>query len=381
MNHKILIVGSGLYGCTFATIWKRNNPNDIIYMIERRNMPGGNISTYKYEDIDIHEYGPHIFHTDDEEVWKFINEFDEMIPYVQQTLAKDHYGQLYHLPFNMYTFKEIYGVTLPSEAKEKIEKDKIHYQKITNLEEQAISLVGKKIYNILIKNYTEKQWGKPCKKLDKNIITRIPVRYEYNNDYFNDKYSGIPKNGYSYLINNIINQYVTNIEYNININKEYLDQHKDEYDLIIYCGAIDELFDYKYGTLEWRSLKFINLMIPKNETQGCAIMNDVSKENKYTRTIEHQYFTPWKFNFENLPELILQTKEYPEAYDKFKERYYPVNNEETQKLYNKYVNLLNQTYNNVILGGRIGLYKYFDMDDTIRRAMDDANKLMNKLNK
>ena len=381
MKNKILIIGSGLYGCTFATIWKRNNPDSIIYMIEKRDVPGGNISTYKHRDIDIHEYGPHIFHTSDEEVWRFVNEFDEMIPYVQNTLAKDYYFNIYHLPFNMTTFKEIYGVIYPEDAKKKIEEDKVKYKKINNLEEQAISLVGKKIYNLLIKNYTEKQWGKPCTELDKNIITRLPVRYEYNNNYFNDKYSAIPKNGYSYLINNMINQYVDEIEYNIDVDKDYLDKHKDKYDLIIYCGAIDELFNYEYGELEWRSLKFINTLIPKSNSQGCAVINDVSKENKYTRTIEHQYFTPWKFNFENLPDFILQTQEYPDSYDRTKERYYPINNDNTTKLYNKYVKLLNKIYDNVILGGRIGLYKYFDMDDTIRRAIDDANKLTNEIKK
>ena len=258
-----------------------------------------------------------------------------------------------------------------SKAKECIEKAKVKYDDPQNLEEFALSNVGVDIYNLLIKEYTEKQWGKSCNKLSKDIIKRLPLRFEFNNNYFNDKYQGIPKNGYTYIIEKLLT-YANKIYNNYKFAKE--DIYK--YDYIIYCGAIDELFDYKLGELEWRSLEFKNEYTTIDNTQGCAILNNVSKNVKYTRTIEHHYFN--KYN-KPLNNIIIRTTEYPCKYEQGLERYYPINNEKNNLLYYRYVELCESKYPNIILGGRLGLYKYNDMDDTIIDALKISKELYERI--
>lgn len=370
-NFKVLIVGAGLYGATFCNMLRKYKAHNVeIDIIDKRNHIGGNVYTTRVDDIDIHKYGPHIFHTDNYVVWNYINQFDEFLPYKQETLAKDKYGKLYHLPFNMHTFYDIYKANTPIQAKEYIDKYKIKNDNPKNLEEFALSEVGPDIYEILIRNYTEKQWGKSCKELPADIIKRLPLRFEFNNNYFNDNYQGIPRNGYTYVIFEMLKD-ADDIELNKDF-KDDVDNYIKEYDYIIYTGAIDELFDYSLGTLEWRSLNFKEVRIDKEDTQGCAIINDVSEINKYTRTIEHCYFT----SKQNLNDYIIRTYEYPQEWDKNKEKYYPINNDKNNKLYNEYLNLLNEKYPNIQVGGRLGKYKYFDMDDTILEAFNDITKLL-----
>ena len=368
-DKKILIVGSGLYGAVWCDILTSNYNCDVT-IIDKRDHIGGNIYTYKENNIDIHKYGPHIFHTNEKRIWEYITKFDDFLPYIQETLAKDKYGNLYHLPFNMNTFYDIYKAITPSQAKEYIQNDIVKYDNPKNLEEQALSTVGIAIYEILIKNYTEKQWGKKCTELSPDVIKRLPLRFEFNNNYFNDKYQGIPKHGYSYIIEQMIcnaKNIILNEDFN-NDREEYI----NNYNLIIYTGAIDELLDYVFGQLEWRSLKFENVLIDKNDTQGCSIINDVSINNAYTRTIEHCYFT----GKQNENDHILRTYEYPNKWDVNSEKYYPINNDFNNELYNKYLTLLNEKYPTIMIGGRLGKYKYFDMDDTILEAFNDINKLL-----
>lgn len=370
-HYKFAIVGSGLFGGVCCKELREYFPDSTIIVYEKRNHIGGNIYTKKIHNIDVHKYGPHIFHTNDDNIWNYINNIDEFIPYIQETLAIDKYNNIYHLPFNMNTFYDIYKASTIKKAKECIEKAKVKYDDPQNLEEFALSTVGMDIYNLLIKEYTEKQWGKQCNELSKDIIQRLPLRFEFNNNYFNDKYQGIPKNGYTYIIEKLLT-YANKIYNNYKFTKE--DIYK--YDYIIYCGAVDELFDYKLGELEWRSLEFKNEYTTIDNTQGCAIINNVSKNVKYTRTIEHHYFN--KYN-KPLNDIIIRTKEYPCEYERGLERYYPINNEKNNLLYYRYVELCKSKYPNIILGGRLGLYKYNDMDDTIIDALKISKELHERI--
>ena len=367
-NIDFLIVGAGLYGATIARLLTDAGFNCLI--IEKRNHIAGNIYTEKIHGYDKHVYGPHIFHTDNVRVEKFVQEYSEWIPFVQNTIATD--GQnIYHLPFNMNTFYDIFGVSSPAEAYVIIhnEIDKYGVKNPQNLEEQAINMVGKTIYEKLIKNYTEKQWGKKCTELSPDIIKRLPLRYSFNNNYFNDYFQAIPKNGYTEFVKNIIGD----IPYLLNWNFNYNEWH-NKCKCIIYCGAIDELLDYQLGELEWRSLKFEDMEYQYNgfNGQGMVVKNDVST-NKYTRYVEHMWFTP-NVIYEGIKSII--TSEHPDKWERGKEKYYAVNNSKTEELYNGYKDLLLQQMPEVELGGRLGKYKYFDMDDTIFEAMKDAEKLI-----
>lgn len=367
-NIDFLIVGAGLYGATIARLLTDAGFNCLI--IDKRDHIAGNIYTEKIHGYDKHVYGPHIFHTDNLEVEKFVKKYSEWIPYIQNTIATDG-KKIYHLPFNMNTYYDIFGVYSPMEAQSIIglEIAKYGVDNPQNLEEQAINMVGKTIYEKLIKNYTEKQWGKKCTELSQDVIKRLPLRYSFNNNYFNDRFQAIPKDGYTQFVKNIIGD----IPYLLNWNFNYNEWH-NRCKCIIYCGAVDELLDYQLGELEWRSLKFedISFKYDGYSGQGMAIKNDVST-SKYTRYVEHMWFTPSKV-FVDITSII--TKEQPDKWERGKERYYSVNNTNTEIKYDAYRDLLMRKMPEVELGGRLGKYKYFDMDDTIYEAMRDAEKLI-----
>lgn len=361
-----LIVGSGLYGATFAHELIKNGKKVLI--VEKRDHVGGNIYTKKMDNIDVHLYGAHIFHTSDKEVWDYVNNLVEFNDFINSPLA-NYKGNYYHLPFNMNTFKEIWGVTTTDEAKAKIEEEvkKENIKEPKNLEEQAISLVGRTIYERLIKGYTEKQWGRKATELPSFIIKRIPLRFEYNNNYFNDIYQGIPIGGYTLLIEKLIEGADLILNTDFLKNREELEKLADK---IIYTGPIDEFFDYKLGDLEYRSLRFELERHEKEFYQKNCVINYTEYEVPYTRIIEHKYFENDK------SPVTYITKEYPDDYTLGKERFYPINNDRNNELAEKYRELA-KGVKNVRFGGRLADYKYFDMDDTVRKALDDAKEELN----
>ena len=364
-KYDYIVVGSGLYGATFSYLAKKKNKKVLI--IEKRNHIGGNIYTEEIDGINVHKYGAHIFHTSNQDVWDFVNQFVPFNDYVNQVLA-NYKGKIYHLPFNMNTFFDMWGVIEPNEAKKIIDEQvkKENIKEIKNLEDQALSLVGRDIYETLIKGYTEKQWGKPCNQLPSFIIKRLPLRFEFNNNYFNDTYQGIPIGGYTLLINKMLEGI------DVILNEDFL-QNKEKYlriaKKIVYTGAIDEYFDYSLGELEYRSLRFEEIKLNKEYYQNNAVINYTDKETPFTRIIEHKYFE----NIVSSSTII--TKEYPDTYIKGKERYYPINDEKNNNLYNEYLKLAKKE-KHVIFGGRLGNYKYYDMDDTILKAMEDSKKYL-----
>ena len=361
-----LIVGAGLYGATFA--YEASKKGKKCLVIDRRNHIGGNIYCEKINDINVHKYGAHIFHTSDKKIWDYVNQFVEFNNYVNSPIA-NYKGEIYNLPFNMNTFSKLWGIVTPKEAQEKIEEQKAEFN-ITepkNLEEQAISLIGKDIYFKLIKEYTEKQWGRDCKELPAFIIKRLPVRFTYDNNYFNDRYQGIPIGGY----NVIIEKMLANADVELGV--DYL-KNKDKYnemaDKILYTGMIDEYFDYKYGNLEWRSLKFENEILKDVDNyQGNAVVNYTSHDQEYTRIIEHKHF-----EFNKCKGTVI-TKEYPMNWKLGDEAYYPVNDEKNNQLFEKYQKLAEEE-KNVIFGGRLGNYKYYDMDKVIKAALQKVEEVL-----
>ena len=368
-KYDFIIVGSGLYGATFNYLAKLNGKSCLI--IERRPHVGGNIYTPIVDDIPVHKYGAHIFHTHDKTVWDFVCSKCTMIPFVNSPIAiyKD---EVYNLPFNMNTFSKLFGVVTPEQAKNVINEE-IKNSGITdpkNLEEQAISLVGETIYRKLIKEYTEKQWGRDCKELDPSIIKRLPVRFSYDNNYFNDLYQGIPAGGYNELINNLIG------DTEVLLNTDYL-SNKDYYNnlgnTVIYTGAIDEYFDFCYGNLEWRKVSFVDTKYDTQNYQGNAVLNFTSHDKPYTRSIEHKFFDTTGVGF-NKPVTIV-SEEYSAEWKPGDEPYYPVNTPNNESLLKQYQELA-KTLPNVKFAGRLGSYKYFDMDDTIMQAMSDARYLI-----
>ena len=369
-KYDYLIVGAGLYGATFA--YEASKKGKRCLVIDRRNHIGGNIYCEKINNINVHKYGAHIFHTSDKEVWEYVNQFVEFNNYINSPIA-NYKGEIYNLPFNMNTFSKLWGIAKPAEAKEIIEKQKAEYN-ITepkNLEEQAISLVGKDIYLKLVKEYTEKQWGRDCKDLPAFIIKRLPVRFIYDNNYFNDRYQGIPEGGY----NIIIEKMLANADVELGV--DYL-KNKEKYnelaDKILYTGMIDEYYDYKYGNLEWRSLKFENEIYEDiDDYQGNAVVNYTSHNEKYTRIIEHKHF-----EFNKCKGTII-TKEYPKDWKLGDEAYYPVNDDKNNALFAKYKELADKE-SNVVFGGRLGNYKYYDMDKVIRAALDFSDRKSTRLN-
>ena len=362
MKYDYLIVGAGLFGATFAEQAKKNGKKVLV--IDKRDHIGGNVYTENNEGINVHKYGAHIFHTDYKDVWNYVNSFVEFNRYTNSPIAR-YKNEILNMPFNMNTFSKIWNdVSTPEEAMKKIELEKAEMdgKEPTNLEEQAIALVGRSIYEKLVKGYTEKQWGKSCTELPPFIIKRLPVRFIYDNNYFNDKYQGIPEGGYTKLVQCMLD----GIE--VELGKDYLEDR--EYfnsiaDKVIYTGMIDEFFDYKLGMLEYRSLKFENKVLDVKNYQGNAVVNYTEREIPYTRVIEHKHF-----EFGDQDKTVI-TFEYPQDWDKTKEAYYPVNNEKNNKLYEEYRELA-KNEENIIFGGRLAEYKYYDMDDVIKAALDLA---------
>ena len=361
-NYNYLVVGSGLFGSVFAHEAKKCGKSVLV--IERRNHVGGNIYCEEKEGINIHKYGAHIFHTDYKDVWEYVNQFVEFNNYVNSPVA-NYKGELYNLPFNMNTFSKMWGVATPAEAAAKIaEQRKAITGEPQNLEEQAISLIGTDIYTKLIKGYTEKQWGRSCTELPAFIIQRLPVRYTFNNNYFNDRYQGIPIGGYNKLVHALLDgiEVRLGIDYNLQ-RKEY----ENMAETVVYTGPIDAYFNYSLGQLEYRGLRFETERLEEENHQGVAVMNYTEREVPYTRSIEHKHF-----EFGKQP-VTYVTKEYPADWQPGEEAYYPVNNERNQTLYAQYAELAKKE-RNVIFGGRLAEYKYYDMDDVIKSALDCAKK-------
>ncbi len=365
-KYDYIVVGAGLYGAVFAHLAKLSNKKVLV--LEKRDHIAGNIYTKNIDGINVHWYGAHIFHTSYDDVWEFVNKFAKFNGYINTVIA-NYKGKLFHLPFNMHTFEEMWGVKTPKEAKaiidEQIKKENI--KKITNLEEQALSLVGRDIYETLVKGYTEKQWGDKASNLPSFIIKRLPLRFEYNNNYFDDKYQGIPLGGYTLLIEKMLKGIKVKLNYDYLKNKNEMDQLANK---IIYTGPIDEYYNYCFGALDYRSLRFEIEKYNKKYYQNNAVINYTEFEVPYTRIIEHKYFEDTK------TKSTIITKEYPDNYFEGKERYYPVNNDKNNSLYNKYLEKSKQE-NKIYFGGRLGKYKYFDMDDTIKEAFNDFEFINN----
>ena len=361
-KYDYLIVGSGLTGAIFAHEATLCGKQCLI--VEKRNHIGGNVYTETIENINVHKYGAHIFHTSDEKVWDYINRFAEFNNYINSPIANYH-GEIYNLPFNMNTFSKMWGISTPAEAAAMIVKQRTEItSEPQNLEEQAISLVGRDIYEKLIKGYTEKQWGKPCRELPAFIIKRLPVRFTYDNNYYDDMYQGIPVGGYTEVIERII----TGCD--LRLNCDYLKSRHDLdalADKIVFTGMIDEYFDYKHGQLEYRSLRFESEVVDSPNYQGVAVVNYTDAETPYTRIIEHKHF-----EFGNQPNTII-TREYPAAWKQGMEAYYPVNDQKNQAIYSKY-QALAASSGNVIFCGRLAEYKYYDMDDAIASALEVVQK-------
>ncbi|MDR0743017.1 MAG: UDP-galactopyranose mutase [Tannerella sp.] len=362
--YNYLIVGSGLFGSVFAQIMNENGKSCLV--IDKRLHAGGNIYSKEDHGIKVHLYGAHIFHTDNEEVWDYMNRFTRFNHYRNSPLAY-YKGTLYNLPFNMNTFNKLWNVNTPQEAKCKIREQCDRYKHIThpsNLEEQALKLCGDDIYYTFIKEYTEKQWGRPAKELPASIIKRIPLRFTYDNNYFDDPYQGIPENGYDALIKNLLNNIHVETDTDYFGNRNYFHCIAEK---ILFTGCIDEYFEYQLGKLEYRSLKFDHIHLNTDNYQGNAVINYNEAEVPYTRIIEHKHF-----EFGKQPSTII-TKEYPLEYSLSGEPYYPIHDEKNSKRYLEYKKLA-ANYPNTIFGGRLGQYAYFDMDDTVAAAISLAKK-------
>ncbi len=358
MKYDYLLVGSGLYAGVFAYHMTKKGKKCLV--IEKREHIGGNVYCENIESINVHKYGAHIFHTSNKKVWEFVNSLVEFNRYTNSPVA-NYKGEIYNLPFNMNTFSRLWNIRTPKEAEQIISEQRAGITgEPENLEEQAISLVGRDIYEKLIKGYTEKQWGRDCTELPSFIIKRLPVRYTYDNNYFNDLYQGIPIGGYNVLIDKLFEGC------DIKLNTDYL-ANKSEYDemadIIVYTGPIDAYFDYKYGELEYRSVRFDTEVLDEPNYQGNAVVNYTDREVPYTRIIEHKHF-----EFGTQPKTVI-SKEYSDTWVKGMEPYYPVNDSKNQELYAKYKELA-EGEKNVIFGGRLAEYKYYDMDKVIESALE-----------
>ena len=357
-EYDYLIVGAGLFGAVFACEMTKKGKKCLV--IDKREHLGGNVYCKEIKGIQVHQYGPHIFHTNDKDIWNYVNQFAEFNHFIYSPVA-NYKGKLYSLPFNMNTFYQLWGVTTPTEAQQVIEKQ-IKESGITspkNLEEQALSLVGKDVYETLIKGYTEKQWGRPATELPSFIIKRLPLRYIFDNNYFNDRYQGIPIGGYNVIIENMLKGIETQIGVDYLKNKSYYDNIAST---VVYTGKIDEYFGYCFGELEYRSLRFDTEVLEMENFQGCAGMNYTDAETPYTRIVEHKHF-----EFGKQKHTVI-TKEYSQNWDREKEAYYPINNTANQELYSKYKEKAS-TLTNVIFGGRLAEYRYYDMHQVIASAL------------
>lgn len=363
MQYDYLVVGAGLYGAVFAHEAKKAGKSVLV--VDQRPHIGGNVYTQEIEGINVHQYGAHIFHTNNTQVWNYVNQFATFNRFTNSPVANYH-GELYSLPFNMYTFNRMWGVVTPQQAQAEIDRQRkaAGITEPKNLEEQAISLVGVDIYEKLIKGYTEKQWGRPCNQLPSFIIKRLPVRLTFDNNYFNALYQGIPIGGYTKLVENMLD----GIE--VRLNTDYL-AHKESLDAlcrqVIYTGAIDAYFGYRLGALEYRSVRFETEVLDIPNFQGNAAVNYTDRETPYTRIIEHKWF-----EFGNQPKTVI-SREYSSEWKPGDEPYYPVNDEKNNALYASYRKLA-ESEQNVIFGGRLGEYKYYDMDAVIASSLDLCRK-------
>lgn len=365
MQYDYLIVGAGLFGAVFCE--QAVSAGKRVLVLEKREHIGGNTYTKEVEGIQVHQYGAHIFHTNDRAVWSYINRFAEFNRYTNSPVANYH-GELYSLPFNMYTFNRMWGVTTPHEAEEKIrqQREKAGISQPKNLEDQAISLVGRDIYEKLIKGYTEKQWGRDCSELPAFIIRRLPVRFTFDNNYFNARFQGIPIEGYTALTEKLFSGA------EIHLNTDYLDDkpYWDSLaDTVIYTGAIDRYFSYSLGSLQYRSVRFETEILDLPNFQGNAVINYTDRETPYTRIIEHKHFV-----FGTQPKTVI-SKEYSTEWHPGEEPYYPVNDDANNALYQQYRTLAKQE-KNIFFCGRLGEYRYYDMDAVIARALSLADSLL-----
>ncbi len=363
-RYDYLIVGAGLYGAVFARELTRRGKSCLV--IDRRNHIAGNIYTEKMAGINVHKYGAHIFHTSDREVWEYVNQFAEFNNYVNSPLAV-YRDELYNLPFNMNTFSKMWGIRTPKEARQMIERQvaELGITEPQNLEEQALSLVGTDVYTKLIKGYTEKQWGRDCRELPAFIIRRLPCRFTYDNNYFNDRWQGIPIGGYTQMVEKMLEGA------DVLLQTDYFDLIRDQPEIahtVVYTGCIDEFFGYRLGALKYRSVRFETEELPEENYQGNAVVNYTDREVPYTRVIEHKHF-----EFGKQPTTVI-SREYSAEWKPGLEPYYPVNDAENSALYAQYQQLAAQQ-ENVIFGGRLGQYRYYDMDKVIRAAMDELEKL------
>ena len=371
MKYDYLVVGSGLYGAVFAHEAKKKGKTCLV--IDKRPHIGGNIYCENIEGINVHKYGAHIFHTSNKMVWDFVNSIVEFNRYTNSPVA-NYKGKLYNLPFNMNTFYQMWGVTTPAEATAKIEEQKaeavarMKEQGVTeprNLEEQAQLLIGKDIYEALIKGYTEKQWGRKCTELPAFIIKRLPVRLVFDNNYFNDKYQGIPVGGYNVLIERLLEGVETRLDCDFFANREELSALADK---IVFTGAIDEFYGYQFGKLEYRTVNFETEVLDTPNYQGNAVVNYTEREVPYTRVIEHKHFEMFGADIEACPKTVI-SKEYSSEWTEGSEPYYPVNDEKNNSLYLKYKELADKE-TNVIFGGRLAEYKYYDMHHIVEKALN-----------
>jgi UDP-galactopyranose mutase len=358
-KYDYLIVGAGLFGAVFAAEAMKAGKSCLV--IDKREHIAGNIYTEREYGINVHKYGAHIFHTSDREVWDYINGYAEFNNYINSPVAV-YKNELYNLPFNMNTFSRMWGIKTPREAKAIIEKQRgeAAFGEPSNLEEQAMSLVGRDVYEKLIKGYTEKQWGRPCTELPAFIIKRLPLRFTYDNNYFNDRYQGIPIGGYTAIVEKML----TGADVCLSTDYfEFIKENPDIAEKTVYTGEIDKFYDYEYGALEWRSVRFENEVIDTDNYQGCAVVNYTEAEIPYTRIIEHKHFDG------AVSDKTVISREYSREWTLGEEPYYPINNDRNNELYKKY-EARAAAEKNVIFGGRLGTYKYYDMDKVIRAALD-----------
>ncbi len=372
MQYDYLIVGAGLFGAVFAREMRQQGRRVLV--IDRREHIAGNIYTESVMDIQVHRYGAHIFHTSDKKIWDYVNQFAEFNHYINSPIAY-YKGELYNLPFNMNTFSKMWGVVTPAQAREKIAEqiEKLQITEPKNLEEQALSLVGTDVYEKLVKGYTEKQWGRDCKDLPSFIIKRLPLRFTYDNNYFNDRYQGIPVGGYTLMVENMLQGIEVRtgisyqefaVEHEIDGLPMIIDREGNTYRKVVYTGMMDEYFDHCLGHLEYRSLRFETQELPECDNyQGNAVVNYTEREVPYTRIIEHKHFT-----FGAQPGTVI-TREYPAQWREGDEPYYPVNDERNDDLFRQYLALAAKK-EHVIFGGRLGQYRYYDMDKVIAAALE-----------
>ena len=372
-NYDYLVVGAGPFGMIFAYEAAKRGKKSLI--VEKRPYIGGNMHTHTEHGITVHDYGAHIFHTDNKEVWDYIRQFASFNGYQNQVVA-NYKGTLYNLPFNMNTFYQMWGTKTPDEAHAKIEEQKnaalkdLGDRQPRNLEEQAISLIGTDIYNKLIKGYTEKQWGRKATELPAFIIKRLPVRFIYDNNYFNHRYQGIPVGGYTQIFERMLEQ--SNGLVDVLTDTDFFDDKEtllSEFPRVLYTGMIDQFFDYKFGELEYRSLRFEHEVIDSDNYQGNSVINYTDAETPYTRVME------WK-HFDGLADegKTIITKEYPQEWDRSKEAYYPVNNDENTRIYKAYAKEARDNHPEIIFGGRLGKYRYFDMDQVFNDAFNTVRQ-------